>query len=73
MSHFKERFVALLHEKNFVTDQLATLEEKTGVKREYITLGTLTGPGRRERAAWRVHGRSQAKDNQLGLELIKAG
>ncbi|KAK5857666.1 hypothetical protein PBY51_010894 [Eleginops maclovinus] len=42
MSHFKERFVTLLHEKNFVTDQLATLEQKTGVKREYITVGALS-------------------------------
>ncbi|XP_057715829.1 receptor expression-enhancing protein 6-like isoform X2 [Corythoichthys intestinalis] len=41
MSHFKERFVTLLHEKNFVTDQLATLEQKTGTKREYIVLGAL--------------------------------
>ncbi|XP_061749845.1 receptor expression-enhancing protein 6-like isoform X2 [Nerophis ophidion] len=41
MSHFKERFVTLLHEKNFVTEQLTTLEQKTGVKREYITLGAL--------------------------------
>ncbi|XP_034055282.1 receptor expression-enhancing protein 5 isoform X2 [Gymnodraco acuticeps] len=42
MSQFKERFVTLLHEKNFVTDQLATLEHKTGVKREYITVGALS-------------------------------
>ncbi|XP_072313949.1 receptor expression-enhancing protein 6 [Eucyclogobius newberryi] len=41
MSQYKERFVALLHEKNLVTDQLATLEQKTGVKREYIASGML--------------------------------
>lgn len=39
MSHFKERFVAVLHEKNFVTEQLEKLEGKTGIKREYITVG----------------------------------
>uniref|UniRef100_A0A8C6UPP9 Receptor expression-enhancing protein n=1 Tax=Neogobius melanostomus TaxID=47308 RepID=A0A8C6UPP9_9GOBI len=41
MNQYKERFVALLHEKNFVTDQLAVLEQKTGVKREYIASGIL--------------------------------
>ncbi|XP_054894816.1 receptor expression-enhancing protein 5-like isoform X2 [Poeciliopsis prolifica] len=38
MSQLKDRFVSLLHEKNFVTDQLAVLERITGAKREHITL-----------------------------------
>ncbi|XP_034015645.1 receptor expression-enhancing protein 6-like [Thalassophryne amazonica] len=42
MSLFKGRFVALLYEKNCVTDQMAALEQKTGVKREYIAFGILS-------------------------------
>ncbi|XP_060918737.1 receptor expression-enhancing protein 6-like isoform X1 [Labrus mixtus] len=45
MSQFKERFTTLLHEKNFVTDQLANLEKKTGVQREYLALGFLSFVG----------------------------
>ncbi|CAN9502453.1 unnamed protein product [Ophioblennius macclurei] len=41
MTKFKERFVEVLREKNIVTDQLAKLEEKTGVKREYLAIGFL--------------------------------
>ncbi|CAG10310.1 unnamed protein product [Tetraodon nigroviridis] len=45
MNQFKDRFVTLLHEKNFATDQLAKLEDKSGVKREYIALGLLSFVG----------------------------
>ncbi|XP_041668723.1 receptor expression-enhancing protein 5 isoform X1 [Cheilinus undulatus] len=45
MTQFKERFTTLLHEKNFVTEQLAKLEEKTGVQREYLALGFLSFVG----------------------------
>ncbi|KAM8833236.1 receptor expression-enhancing protein 6-like [Synchiropus splendidus] len=45
MSHLKDRFVAMCHEKNLVTDQLAALEEKTGVQRELIALGALAVVG----------------------------
>ncbi|XP_068607958.1 receptor expression-enhancing protein 6-like [Brachionichthys hirsutus] len=41
MSSYRDRFVALLHQKNFVTDQLATLEARTGVQREYLAVGFL--------------------------------
>ncbi|KAM4723863.1 receptor expression-enhancing protein 5 isoform 2-T2 [Anableps anableps] len=41
MSRLKERFVSLLHQKNVVTDQLAVLEQKTGMKREYLIFGVL--------------------------------
>ncbi|XP_053191325.1 receptor expression-enhancing protein 6-like [Scomber japonicus] len=41
MSQYKDRFVTMLHEKNFVTDHLATVEQKTGVRREFIALGAL--------------------------------
>ncbi|XP_071772042.1 receptor expression-enhancing protein 6 [Centroberyx gerrardi] len=40
-AQLKDRYGTLLYEKNFVTDQLATLEQKTGVKREYIALGVV--------------------------------
>lgn len=44
MNQLKERFTAFLNEKNFVTDQLAALEQKTGVKKELIVLGTRVSP-----------------------------
>lgn len=33
------RYEALLNEKNFVTDLLVTVEEKTGIQRKYIASG----------------------------------
>lgn len=39
MSQLKEQFESLLQEDNFVTQQLVKLEEKTGVKREFLAIG----------------------------------
>ncbi|KAF7659881.1 hypothetical protein LDENG_00291740 [Lucifuga dentata] len=41
MLDLKNFIMAQLHEKNFLTDQLAKLEEKMGTKREYIVSGFL--------------------------------
>ncbi|MGH0184697.1 UNVERIFIED_CONTAM: hypothetical protein FKN15_015799 [Acipenser sinensis] len=38
----KERFEKFLNEKNFVTDCLAKIEEKTGVHRRYIATGSVS-------------------------------
>ncbi|MGH0125500.1 UNVERIFIED_CONTAM: hypothetical protein FKN15_043350 [Acipenser sinensis] len=38
----KERFEKFLNEKNFVTDCLAKIEEKTGVHRRYVATGSVS-------------------------------
>lgn len=35
----KERVEAFLNEKNFVTDCLSKIEEKTGIKKRYLAIG----------------------------------
>lgn len=35
----KERVEAFLNEKNFVTDCLNKIEEKTGIKKRYLAIG----------------------------------
>lgn len=42
MSQLWDTFGNLLQEKNFMTEQLVTVEEKTGVKREFTAMGMLT-------------------------------
>ncbi|XP_043909926.1 receptor expression-enhancing protein 6 isoform X2 [Protopterus annectens] len=42
LTYIKDRVQKFLNEKNFVTDLLAMLEEKTGIKSNYIVTGTLS-------------------------------
>lgn len=42
MSQLWDTFGNLLQEKNFMTEQLVTVEEKTGVRREFTAMGMLT-------------------------------
>ncbi|XP_046907353.1 receptor expression-enhancing protein 6-like [Hypomesus transpacificus] len=41
LAQLKDRYEAFLNEKNFVTDFLAMLEEKTGVQKQYIASGAV--------------------------------
>lgn len=39
LKKIKERVEAFLNEKNFVTDCLNKIEEKTGIKKRYLAIG----------------------------------
>ncbi|MBN3275205.1 REEP6 protein, partial [Polyodon spathula] len=41
-NHLKERSEKFLNEKNFVTDCLAKIEEKTGIHRRYLATGSMS-------------------------------
>jgi len=42
LNQLKDRYDAFLNEKNFVTDLLSTLEQKTGVQKQYIASAIVT-------------------------------
>lgn len=42
MTQLTDRYVAFLNEKNIVTELLATLEQKTGVQKQYLATGAIS-------------------------------